>query len=192
MSIELSTIVRGFARALEEWDAQAPQASSSRTGALYAPGVGPFTEVKTVASVAERMSSDGDSSVLTGVPYPSAARQKCDLVVNDWYIEVKMLRMLGDNGKPNDNMLMHMLSPYSEHRSALTDCLKLRNSGFDGRKAVLVYAFDYDALPAEPALRAFEVLANDIGPLGVRITAPFTTPTHPVHSRGIVCGWEVR
>ena len=26
--------------------------------------------------------------------------------------EVKMLRLMGDNGKPNDNMLMHILSPY--------------------------------------------------------------------------------
>jgi len=27
---------------------------------------------------------------------------------------------MGDNGKPNDNMLMHILSPYPAHRSALT------------------------------------------------------------------------
>jgi hypothetical protein len=33
-----------------------------------------------------------------------------------------MLRLLGDNGKLNDNMLMHVLSPYQAHRSALTDC----------------------------------------------------------------------
>jgi hypothetical protein len=36
-----------------------------------------------------------------------------------------MLRLMGDNGKPNDNMLMHILSPYPSHRSALTDCQKL-------------------------------------------------------------------
>jgi hypothetical protein len=30
----------------------------------------------------------------------------------DWAIEVKMLRLMGDNHKPNDNMLMHILSPY--------------------------------------------------------------------------------
>ena len=30
------------------------------------------------------------------------------------------LRLKGDNGKPNDNMLMHILSPYPQHRSALT------------------------------------------------------------------------
>jgi hypothetical protein len=35
-------------------------------------------------------------------------------------------RILGDNGKLNDNMLMHILSPYPQHRSAVTDCNKLR------------------------------------------------------------------
>jgi len=45
---------------------------------------------------------------------------------------VKMLRLMGDNSKPNDNMLMHILSPYPSHRSALTDCQKLAASGFQG------------------------------------------------------------
>ena len=53
-----------------------------------------------------------------------------------WFIEVKMWRLMGDNGKPNDNILMHVLSPYVQHRSALTDCEKLSNSGFTGRKAI--------------------------------------------------------
>jgi hypothetical protein len=30
----------------------------------------------------------------------------------EWAIEIKMPRLMGDNGKPNDNMLMHILSPY--------------------------------------------------------------------------------
>ena len=190
-SIDLGSIVRLFARALEDWDARAPQASSSRTGALYAPGVGPFAEAMTVATVAHEMARNLSIPVGTGVSYPSAARRKCDLVVDDWHMEVKLLRMLGDNGKPNDNMVMHLLSPYSVHRSALTDCAKLRDSGFRGRTAVLVYAFDYDDLPAEPALRAFEVLASDNGPMGGRVSATFKSPTHPIHSRGVVCGWEV-
>jgi hypothetical protein len=32
-----------------------------------------------------------------------------------WAIEVKMLRLMGDNGKLNDNMVMHILSPYPAH-----------------------------------------------------------------------------
>jgi hypothetical protein len=44
----------------------------------------------------------------------------------EWAIEVKMLRFMGDNGKLNDNIVMHILSPYPEHRSALTDCTNTR------------------------------------------------------------------
>jgi hypothetical protein len=71
-----------------------------------------------------------------------------------------MLRLMGDNGKPNDNMLTHILSPYPSHRSALTDCQKLAASGFSGSLAVLIYGYDYDALPMEPAVEAFEQLAE--------------------------------
>jgi hypothetical protein len=70
-----------------------------------------------------------------------------------------MLRLMGDNGKPNDNMLMHILSPYPSHRSALTDCQKLAASSFSGSLSVLIYGYDYDALPMEPAVEAFEQLA---------------------------------
>jgi hypothetical protein len=52
-----------------------------------------------------------------------------------------MLRLMGDNGKPNDNMLMHIVSPYSSHRSALTDCQKLAASGFSESLAVLIYGY---------------------------------------------------
>jgi hypothetical protein len=66
----------------------------------------------------------------TGISYPGGTRQKCDVCVGvapgwDWALEIKMLRLMGDNGKPNDNMLMHILSPYPADRSALTDCSKL-------------------------------------------------------------------
>lgn len=72
-----------------------------------------------------------------------------------------MLRLMGDNGKPNDNMLMHILSPYPADRSALTDCSKLANSGLCGRKAVVIYGFDYPGLPMDPAVKAFETLAKE-------------------------------
>jgi hypothetical protein len=50
---------------------------------------------------------------------------------------------MGDNGKPNDNMLMHILPPYPNDRSAVPDCVKLVKSGLNGRKAILIYGFDY-------------------------------------------------
>jgi hypothetical protein len=36
-------------------------------------------------------------------------------------------------------MLMHILSPYPNDRSALTDCIKLAASNLPGRKAVIIY-----------------------------------------------------
>jgi hypothetical protein len=83
-----------------------------------------------------------------GVPYADGTRQTCDvclggLAAEEWAVEVKMLRLMGDNGKLNDNMVMHILSPYPAHRSALTDCTKLLASGLGDKKAILIYGYDY-------------------------------------------------
>ncbi|MCW2632135.1 MAG: hypothetical protein JWR88_1097 [Pseudonocardia sp.] len=53
-----------------------------------------------------------------------------------------MLRLMGDNGRPNDNMLMHILSPYPIHHSALSDFAKLTQSGFAARQAIMVFGYD--------------------------------------------------
>jgi hypothetical protein len=99
--------------------------------------------------------------------------------------------MMGDNGKPNDNMLMHILSPYPAHRSAVTDCVKLAESGFDGRKGVVIFGYDYDAWPMDPAVDAFEALASRTSKLSGRVVASFEGLVHPVHQRGRVFGWEL-
>jgi hypothetical protein len=82
------------------------------------------------------------------VPYLSGPRQKCDLCFGggsawEWSVEIKMLRVMGDNGKSNDNMLMHILTPYPVNRSAITDCKKLLQSELAGRKAILIFAYEY-------------------------------------------------
>ncbi len=131
-----------------------------------------------------------------GVPYPEVPRQRCDLCLGPasawrWAVEIKMLRILGDNGKANDNILMHILSPYAEHRSALTDCIKLARSPIARRKAILIYGYDADAWPLEPAVDAFEALAATKVSLGPRQAAEFSGLVHPVHSSGRVFAWEV-
>jgi hypothetical protein len=88
-------------------------------------------------------------------------------------------------------MLMHILSPFAQHRSALTDCDKLTASTLNGRKAVVIYAFEDDRFPAEQAIRAFEVLARDRANLSERASAHFKGLIHPVHKAGVVTGWEV-
>ena len=114
----------------------------------------------------------------TGVKYRDGSRQKCDLCYgreDDWdlVVEVKMIGMLGDNGKPNDNLPTHILSPYQKHRSALTDCTKLLASGLGERKAILIYGYEYDEFPLEPLVEAFELLATQQVNLGPRLEAEF-------------------
>jgi hypothetical protein len=195
----LEPIVRDIAVAIKRIDDRRPQAANARTGSLYQPGIGPHPETQAVALVVGELGSSGGGSyahrLFTGVSYPGS-RQKCDLCIGrhpdwEWVIEIKMLRLMGDNGKPNDNMLMHILSPYPGDRSALTDCPKLLSSGLRGRKAVVIYGFDYPGLPMDPAIDAFEVLAQRLVKLGPRIVGSYSDLVHPVHREGRVFGWEV-
>jgi hypothetical protein len=117
-------------------DARSPIAVNQRTGVAYGAGIGPH-EARTAKPY-------WFTDATFGIPYPSAPRQKCDLKVvtpdGELFVECKLLRLMGDNGKPNDNMLMHILSPYSQHRSALTDCSKLAKSQFPGVKLIVFAA----------------------------------------------------
>jgi hypothetical protein len=191
--LDAAGLARDFASGVMLADARAP-----KWGA-YRPGLGPHTEVQTVALVMAELARAHPATygaVQTGVPYPNAPRQKCDLLIarsdgRSWAIEVKMLRFMGDNGKPNDNMLMHILSPYPKHRSALTDCTKLVGSGFEEPYALLIYGYDYGDWPMEPAVEAFEQLAQYRVQLGRRNFASFDRLIHPVHQRGGVFVWEI-
>ncbi len=102
-----------------------------------------------------------------------------------------MHRLMGDNGKPNDNMLLHLLSPYPAHRSAVTDCSKLARSGFSQRKAIVIFGYEHDGWPMAPAIEAFECLASRSSELVPVPSASFDRLIHPVHQRGSVFGWEV-
>jgi hypothetical protein len=196
----LNLFVSHFAEGITAVDARHPQAVNVRSKKPFQPGIGPHSESRTVELVAKEMVGqfpDAYSGKIgIGVPYPDVPQQKCDLCLGvapiwEWAIEVKMLRMLGDNGKLNDNMLMHILSPYPEHRSALTDCHKLQYSHIAGKKAVVIYGYDHDEWPLLPAIDAFERLATASVYMGPRVTANFASLVHPVHSKGSVFGWSV-
>jgi hypothetical protein len=148
--IALEDFVRDFARALSAVHALSPVAVNVRSKAAYQPGIGPHTEAQTVWLVMASLAASepgvyGDHRL--GVPYGDGSRQSCDLCLGQppgevWAIEVKMLQLMGDNGKPNDNILMHILSAYPEPRSALTDCAKLAAAQLGSRRAVLIYGYD--------------------------------------------------
>jgi hypothetical protein len=196
--IGLRRLVEDFAAAIHRADGRGPQAVGSRTGRAYQPGIGPHTEGQAIRLVAAELAMLGGAYAAStfDVPYPNAPRQRCDWCLGsppswDWAIEAKMLRLFGDNGKLNDNMLMHILSPYPAHRSALTDCAKLATSGLVGRKAILIFGYDHDGWAMDPAVEAFETLAAELVALGDRHEAAYDHLIHPVHQRGRVFAWEV-
>jgi hypothetical protein len=195
MALELSDISAALATGIQAADATGPIALNGRTGAPYQAGIGPHTERETLRLALAAASAIPTFTYALEVPYVAAGRSRCDLCVSDpgeWSIETKLLRMLGDNGKPNDNMLMHLLSPYPAHRSALTDCAKLLNSGLPGRKAIVVFGYDYADWPMDPAIDAFEALASRSVRLSARFAHSFEGLMHPVHQHGRVFAWELQ
>jgi hypothetical protein len=199
MPVELSDFIHDFSMALKAADARNPRAENARSKELFQPRIAPHSEARTVQLVAAELAAMRPADyerIGIGVSYPESPRQKCDLCLGEpksweWAIEVKMLRLLGDNGKINDNMLMHILSPYAEHRSALTDCAKLARTRLARRHAVLIYGFEREPWPLEPALRAFEVLAADLVELGPRHQSRFDELVHQIHRARCVAGWEI-
>lgn len=197
--MELPALVRDFAEAIKAVDRHGPVAINQRSKQPFQPGLGPHTEAATISLLMKELSGrypDRYADFGMGVRYPKLARQKCDLCIGiapswKWAIEVKLVRFLGDNGRPNDNILMHLLSPYAEHRSALTDCSKLLNSGIEGRKGILIYGFEHDDWPLGPAVDAFEILASARVRLGQRASSDFEGLVHPIHRRGKVFAWEL-
>jgi hypothetical protein len=197
--VTLPEFVADFARGIELADMRGPVAINARTKIAFRAGIGPHSENETVRLVLNELSaikSEVYENCQIAVPYPENPRRKCDLCLGNppswtWAIEAKMLRLYGDNGNLNDNMLMHVLSPYPEHRSALTDCQKLIYSGLTGRKAIVIYAFESAQFPTDPAIKAFELLASDVVRLSKRATACFRGLMHPVHQSGVVVGWEI-
>jgi len=194
--ISLETFVRAFADAFARIDARSP-VWVSRSGRAYQPGLGPHGENEVVRLVlAELTGAPPHVTVAAGqaLPYPNGSRQKCDLWLGaplKWAIEVKMARFRGDNGKPDDTALKDLISPYEDDHSALTDCVKLARSDFPCRTALLVYGFDFDDRPLDPAIDALETLARARVKLGQRIEVRLGPLVHPVMSAGRVFAWEI-
>lgn len=196
--IDLQTFVDDFATSIIAVDKTRPIAVNQRTGQPFQAGIGPHSEAQTIKLTLAEMKTAYPAKydcVEFDVPYPNGSRQKCDLFISHknsaLFIECKLLRFLGDNGKPNDNILMHILSPYPQHRSALTDCEKLRQSEFEGQKALLIFGYEDVNWPLEPAIEAFEQIAVLRGNMSPKYSSKYLGLCHPVHSSGEVFIWEV-
>lgn len=193
--LALEALVEDFARGMMAADGRKPM-HVSRTGREYKPGIGPHAESKAISLTLDEMRKarpDRYAEMGQDLAYPQS-KQKCDVWFGaplEWAVEVKMARLFGDNGKPDDTSLKDILSPYESHRSALTDCIKLARSGFHCRKAVLIYGFEYPQFPLAPCINAFEVLARQLVTLGTVKKAVLADLVHPVHAQGVVLGWEI-
>ena len=189
----LDRLTRLLAHAVQTVDARLPVAKNKRTGIAFGAGLGPHSETETFKLIIDeaRASDPGwFTDVGFSIPYPESSRQKCDFRLStpagELFVEGKLLRLKGDNGKPNDNMLMHIVSPYPQHRSALTDCTKLAKSQLPGVKVITIVGYSYSDLPLEPAICAFETLARSEVSLGKRHQAQFRELRHPVHREGSI------
>lgn len=84
-----------------------------------------------------------------------------------------------------------MISPFRADRSALIDGVKLAESTFASRKAVLVYGFDDYDRPLADAIETLDVLLRRRVTVSSRSEAPLEGLRHPVFSSGGVVAWEI-
>jgi hypothetical protein len=75
------------------------------------------------------------------------------------------------------------------------DCIKLIESGFSERKAIVVFGFEHSPplIDIATAIESFEVVAKQVVgiELGERCSTEFGPLIHPVHQQGKLFGWEV-
>ena len=193
---DFKKIISDFALSMKKIDSTKPVYVSQRKNKnIYKPGIGPHTETATINLVVNELKKDKFyTKIEREIKYPNS-RKSCDLKfnINDkiLFSEVKMMRIMGDNNKANDNIFMHIFSPYEKQNSALTDGLKLLKSGFDGEKSIIIYGYDYDDFPIEKTISLFEKTTKDFFNISERYSASFEKLVHPVHTRGSVYGWLI-
>ena len=193
---DFKKIIFDFALSMKKIDSTKPVYVSQRKNKnVYKPGIGPHTETATINLVVNELKQDKFyTKIEREIKYPNS-RKSCDLKFNInnkiLFSEVKMMRIMGDNNKANDNIFMHIFSPYEKQNSALTDGLKLLKSGFDGEKSIIIYGYDYDDFPIEKTISLFEKTTKDFFNISERYSASFEKLVHPVHTRGSVYGWLI-
>jgi hypothetical protein len=196
VTLSLGDIVSDLADAFKAVDETRPQgASKTRT---YRPGLGPLTEADAVNRALQHLKEGTRSSYYRDASskrYPGS-RQQCDLVIPDeWAIEFKLLRPFGDNGAEAEHWSENALHPYPGNISSIGDSIKLIESGFPERKAIVIFGYEHSVplIDITVAIDSFETIAKQVVgiELGARQSAEFGPLIHPVHQQGKVFGWQV-
>jgi len=196
VTLLLGDIVCEVADAFKAVDDTHPQGASRKR--TYRPGIGPITEANSVDRALQHLKGGTHSHYYRDASpkrYPTS-RQQCDLVVpGEWAIEFKLLRPFGDNGAEAEHRSENVLHPYSGNVSSIGDCVKLIESGFTERLAVVVFGYEHSPprIDITTAIESFEAIAKQVVGinLGERHAAEFGPLIHPVHQQGKVFGWEV-
>jgi hypothetical protein len=81
---------------------------------------------------------------------------------------------------------MHLLSPYAEHRSAVTDCEKLVSSPARDEEQS---DHGFEAIPAATPLISSFSSCRTTRQMS-RLEAKFSGLIHPVHEHGAVFAWK--
>jgi len=189
----LKSFVKDFAKSMEVVDKILPPAKNARTGKEYDKGIGPYQEkllIEHVVSNMKEKNSESYKDIQLEVKYPND-RKRCDVVLNNnLFIEVKAVRKMRNNGVHEEFLVNHILSPYEADKSFLTDTKKLLESGFDGKKAVVMYGYDYPDFPIDLILGCFELLSEKyFCKLAEQYSHSFDGLIHPIHKKGKVKGY---
>ena len=139
--MQLEFLINQLANALKAVDTTMPIEGK------FKPGIGPHTEDhardmalnhlrKQEGIISEYFQQAGS------VQYPGS-REMCDILIpNEWAIELKLLRPFGDNNKEAEDWSNKILHPYYGNKSAAGDVLKLLDSGFIERKAIILFTYE--------------------------------------------------
>jgi hypothetical protein len=175
--LELKEIIERIASLIPVVDSTTViQNRNRRTKRPYVKGVATLFEPQFTKEVVRCWSSEhGDelSWIDDEHPYPDS-RDTCDLVITDsnikvplgkfeWAIEMKYLRLVGNNGNNNDYVMQKAISPFLKDRSLVHDIEKLSKATFGTRKAVIFYGFDYGEDSVAHAEMMCERIAASIG-----------------------------
>jgi hypothetical protein len=181
----LKQIVEGFAAGLQSID-------QGRTPhKLFQPGVGPYGEAEAIRQAFRHMRTQWPELFAEA----RTKRLPDVLIPGEWALEFKIIRPFGDNGLPAEHWSENILHPYPGNTSSLGDCLKLVQSGLSERKGIIVFGYEHAQaiVPLDPAIRSFELLAEQIMQikLTTRIEGRIEGLIHPVHKVLRVFGWEI-
>ena len=184
--MELEEIVSKVAKLIPVIDSNTKiQNRNRRNKRPYVKGVATLFEPQfTQELVAFWKKEDGDSVswINDEHPYPDG-RETCDLVLSskeephelgsfEWAIEMKYLRLVGNNGNNNDYVMQKAISPFLKDRSLVHDIEKLKNATFGKRKAVIFYGFDYNSDSHNHADLICQRVIDSIGHTDYYVEAP--------------------